>query len=180
MIEIVPNVKWSARLFILKVYDSPSGYKQPFNTLISKAAMLARNVPIVLAGDFNAAHEAWGYQKTTVQEKGPRLLQVVTDCSFYLIPDPQFPTRIMTSVTRDTTPDLTSIKNIHEATWRNTLENLGSDHYILATTLQMGAQKPGQHKIVDWDMFRKIRKEDYTEGRPDQIKPSQAEPRLFD
>ncbi|KAH9366155.1 hypothetical protein HPB48_012723 [Haemaphysalis longicornis] len=27
MIEIVPNVKWSARLFILNVYDSPSDYK---------------------------------------------------------------------------------------------------------------------------------------------------------
>lgn len=71
MIEIVPNVKWSARLFILNVYDSPSDYKQPFNTLISKAATLARDVPIVMAGDFNAAHEAWGYQTT---KKGSTLL----------------------------------------------------------------------------------------------------------
>ncbi|KAH9360409.1 hypothetical protein HPB48_021987 [Haemaphysalis longicornis] len=163
MIEIVPNVKCSARLFILNVYDSPSDYKQSFNTLISKAATLATDVPIVMAGDFNAAHEAWGYQKTTVQKKGSRLLQAVTDCSFNLITDPQFPTRIGTSVTRDTTPDLTFRKNIQEATWRNTLENLGSDHYILATTLQVGAQKPRQHKIVDWDAFRRICKEDQTE-----------------
>ncbi|XP_077539808.1 uncharacterized protein LOC144152414 [Haemaphysalis longicornis] len=61
----------------------------------------------------------------------------------------------------DTTPDLTFTKNlVNDPQWINLLENLGSDHFIVATRLTAG---PPNHKrgnlikITNWDEFRRIR-----------------------
>ncbi|KAL1421111.1 hypothetical protein MTO96_023418, partial [Rhipicephalus appendiculatus] len=55
-----------------------------------------------------------------------------------------------------------------EAKWANLNIDLGSDHYILATTLQVEQRKLCKFIVTDWDKFRKIRKE-YVENeeKPD-------------
>lgn len=61
MVEIIPNSQIREQLFILNVYSAPSDYHQSFKALISKASALAKNKPLIIAGDFNAPHAAWGY-----------------------------------------------------------------------------------------------------------------------
>ncbi|KAG0411319.1 hypothetical protein HPB47_011559 [Ixodes persulcatus] len=71
---------------------------------------------------------------------------------------PQQPTRTGNSVSIDTTPDLTFTKNAPDPKWVNTQKNLGSDHFIIATTLNTGATKKRGRKLtmVEWDTFRQI------------------------
>ncbi|XP_050042835.2 uncharacterized protein [Dermacentor andersoni] len=88
-------------------------------------------------------------------------MQDATDVGLNLITDPAFPTRIGTSVTRDTTPDLTFVKTdggSREAKWRNTGQELGSDHYIVEVVVPLeGRGNSGirKHRITDWDAYRK-------------------------
>nr|XP_050046522.1 uncharacterized protein LOC126543446 [Dermacentor andersoni] len=65
------------------------------------------------------------------------------------------------SVSRDTTPDLAFVKNAPGAEWHNLQENLGSDHYIVEITLPVSAAPQRAFQIVDWDAFRKRRKDDH-------------------
>ncbi|KAG0443022.1 hypothetical protein HPB47_015372 [Ixodes persulcatus] len=78
-----------------------------------------------------------------------------------LITDPAYPTRTGSSVTRDTTPDLTFFRGIGRTGavgWRNTGQDLGSDHFIVEETIQIA--RPGshterrKHRITNWDAFR--------------------------
>lgn len=163
MIEIIPNGRIKDRLFILNIYSSPSHYHQSFTSVVAKAAALARNFPIIIAGDFNASHAAWGYPRHMSSRKGTNLLQAITDCSFRLITDPQYPTRLGTSVARDTTPDLAFVKNITGAAWHNLQENLGSDHFITTISVKIDITPMREFKVTDWDAFRKLCKDDDTE-----------------
>ncbi|KAG0422628.1 hypothetical protein HPB47_001567 [Ixodes persulcatus] len=77
-----------------------------------------------------------------------------------LLTDPTTPTRTGTSSCRDTCPDLTFVKNVKDAKWENTNENLGSNHFILETTAACTSVKPrklGQVKIIEWDKWREHR-----------------------
>ncbi|KAH8026649.1 hypothetical protein HPB51_023413 [Rhipicephalus microplus] len=65
------------------------------------------------------------------------------------------------SVTRDTTPDLALVRNIRNSTWINTQVNLGSDHYICSITIAASSPPPRKFKVVDWDHFRTLRKQDH-------------------
>ncbi|KAG0419682.1 hypothetical protein HPB47_003942 [Ixodes persulcatus] len=78
-----------------------------------------------------------------------------------LITDPAYPTRTGSSVTRDTTPDLTFFRGIGRTGavgWRNTGQDLGSDHFIVEATIPI--TRPGshterrKHRITNWDAFR--------------------------
>lgn len=81
-----------------------------------------------------------------------------TEQGHTLITNPKQPTRTgLTSLQRDTTPDLTFFKNGGEVTWRNTGEDLGSDHYILEVELIGSGGRKIEHKWTDWDAFRKQR-----------------------
>lgn len=162
MVEIIPNSQIREQLFILNVYSAPSDYHQSFKALISKASALAKNKPLIIAGDFNAPHAAWGYPRHKSHKKGDSLLQATTDCSLQLLTDPQYPTRIGTSVARDTTPDLAFAKNITGETWANLQENLGSDHYITSVTVPIKTRPKRTFQITDWDAFRQLRSGDHT------------------
>ncbi|KAH8008875.1 hypothetical protein HPB51_005922 [Rhipicephalus microplus] len=109
LVEIVPNNWLKCRIFALNVYSSPQNHKQAFSSVVAKAATLAGKSPLIAIGDFNAPHPAWGYPKATVKRKN--LVKAMTDCSLELVTDPQFPTRLGNSVSRDTTPDLAFIRN---------------------------------------------------------------------
>lgn len=82
-------------------------------------------------------------------------MQDATDVGLHLITDPTFPTRIGTSVTRDTSPDLTFTKtsaNSRDAMWWNTGNDLGSDRYIAEVAVPLsGHSSTGTrtHRITE-------------------------------
>lgn len=109
LVQIIPSVKIRQNLFILNIYSPPSSRRQCFHALISRAATLARNRPLQVVGDFNAHHTALGYNRQTV--KGANLVKAAGDFALTLVSDPLFPTRIGNSVSRDTMPDLSFVRN---------------------------------------------------------------------
>lgn len=66
-IELLPGRRLLKGLLILHVYSSPKRSQDRFYALISKAMRLANHggIPLLVCGDFNAPHTAWGYPKTT-------------------------------------------------------------------------------------------------------------------
>ncbi|KAH7962091.1 hypothetical protein HPB52_014340 [Rhipicephalus sanguineus] len=64
---------------------------------------------LLICGDFNAAHSVWGYPKNT--GKGTKLWDNICNMRFTLLSDPAQPTRVGNSVSRDTCPDLTIIRD---------------------------------------------------------------------
>lgn len=67
---------------------------------------------MVVGGDFNAPHQAWGYSRDTA--KGRDLMREATEQGYTLITDHKQPTRTApTSTQRDSTPDLTFVKNVY-------------------------------------------------------------------
>ncbi|XP_077553406.1 uncharacterized protein LOC144168262 [Haemaphysalis longicornis] len=101
-----------------------------------------------------------GYHRTTV--KGRDLLDVAADAGFTHHTDTAAPTRIGTSVTRDTNPDLAFVRTRTSAKkgveWRNTGHNMGSDHFIIELDLPTSAVGSNgnrrKHKLTDWTRFR--------------------------
>lgn len=157
IVEIIPGNTSRQSVYILNVYSSPSHHRQRFTRLFQKAIRLAESNPLVIAGDFNAAHRAWGYAYDT--PKGNELWQNANDMDLVLITDKAFPTRTGTSTQRDTTPDLCFVKNIADARWSNLAVDLGSDHFLLAVHLPTVCKKTKLYTWVDWDLFRKTRAE---------------------
>lgn len=157
LIELIPSGQLRDSLFILHIYSSPRDMRQRFTSLISKAVRKAAGSPLVVAGDFNAPHQEWGYHRVTA--KGANLWRAASDYGLTLVTDPSFPTRIGNSCTRDTTPDLTFVANVGATAWCNLNESLGSDHCVLATSLVVRKRSPKKFTITDWDLFRKIREE---------------------
>lgn len=62
------------------------------------------------------------------------------------------------SVSRDTTPDLTFFREV-EGAWDNVQEGLGSDHCIIESRLRVKPRPLVRYEYVVWDLFRKIRDE---------------------
>ncbi|KAH7937021.1 hypothetical protein HPB49_007420 [Dermacentor silvarum] len=91
---------------------------------------------LIIVRDFGAPHFAWAY--TIENDKGRNLRTYAQHEGLTLITNPQDPTRMGNSVNRDTTPDLTFIKNIANPKWTYTNITLGSDHCIANTMLQAG------------------------------------------
>lgn len=162
LIEIIPTRKVASSLFVLNVYSSPRR-KHRFGMLIRKAIAIAGKRAILIAGDFNAHHTAWGYRFENV--KGRNLWLDAQQEGLTLITDPSLPTRRGNSVSVDTTPDLTFTRNISESQWTNTQQDLGSDHFIIEIKVRAGPYKPRgkQLKLVEWDKFRSIREAETAE-----------------
>lgn len=158
LVELIPDRKHrGSSIFVLNIYSSPRSNHR-FAKLFRKVLDLARGSTIIIVGDFNAHHTEWGYKRATT--KGRNLWLDAHQEGFSLVTDSAHPTRMGNSVSDDTTPDLTFTKNTRkEATWLNTHENLGSDHYIITITVETRIAKHNgkQLRIVDWDTFRKIR-----------------------
>lgn len=144
-------------IFCLNVCSSPKDKKQSFRAIFNKTLKLASTSPLVIGGDFNAAHHTWGY--TWYMKKGEDLWNLAVDLGLRLITDPAYPMRCGTSSCRDTTPDLTFVHNATEATWGNSGMDLGRDHYIVRIGIGAPREKTRVFKYTDWDLFRKIRAE---------------------
>lgn len=117
--------------------------------------MLAKSNTLIIAGDFNAKSPSWGYQK--IEKKGQQICIAAENTGCDLLTDENQPTRQGNSVSPDTCPDLTFVKGAKQAEWENLLENLGSDHYVLKTTIEAKnvKRKIGTAHITDWHAFRK-------------------------
>lgn len=109
-------------------------------------------------GDFNAHHQEWGYPHQS--PKGRQLWEDTHDIGLTLHTDPESPTRVGNSVSKDTSPDLTFSKNIKDLEWHNSDQNFGSDHYIIVSILKEGLQtrRARAPAVVEWDKFRDIRR----------------------
>lgn len=159
LLELIPTRKTEDSLFVLNIYSSPKCRKHKFRTLFRKTLAITGNRALVIGGDFNAPHGAWGYRIET--QKGRNLWLDAQEEGLTLVTDPSIPTRTVTSVCAHITPDLTFTKNILDTQWTNTQHDLGSDHFILEITVRAGPRKAKgrQLKLVDWDKFRNIREE---------------------
>uniref|UniRef100_A0A6G5A9U2 Putative tick transposon n=1 Tax=Rhipicephalus microplus TaxID=6941 RepID=A0A6G5A9U2_RHIMP len=134
--EILYKEKKKKSIFILNIYSPPRQRKATFDKLFEDSAKLAKQNTLIVVGDFNAKNPSWGF--LTQDAKGRNIAQQIEITGMTLLTDPAMPTRLGNSNSRDTTPDLTMCKNCQEVEWHNTLENLGSDHYILCTTIHTG------------------------------------------
>ncbi|KAG0443130.1 hypothetical protein HPB47_015255 [Ixodes persulcatus] len=122
-VEIIPSGRLKCSIFILDIYSLPKDLKQRFAPLISRAAGKAGGSPLIVAGDFNVLHRAWGYSRAT--RRGDDLWQAAANHEFPLVTDPTFPTRIGNSCSTETTPDFTFVKNVGAVSWHNLNEDLG-------------------------------------------------------
>lgn len=155
LIEIIPQKRKFKSLFILNVYSPPRQKRQcNFNELFAKARVIAKGGPLLIVGDFNAHHTAWGYRYTQV--KGRELWNSIQQNGLLLLTDPLKPTRQGNSVSIDTSPDLTLTGGCIYATWCNTGENLGSDHKIIEIVVDNGPPVVRTKKatLVNWEAFR--------------------------
>ncbi|KAL1466657.1 hypothetical protein MTO96_042585 [Rhipicephalus appendiculatus] len=88
-----------------------------------------------------------------LDREGGGLWQTAADHALVLFS----PTRTGTSITRDSTPDLTFVKEVRPTSWPNLHENLGRDHFVLAISFEVSSRHPCEVRVTDWDLFRKIR-----------------------
>ncbi|KAH6920870.1 hypothetical protein HPB50_028145 [Hyalomma asiaticum] len=69
--EIIPSGALKTHLYILNVYSSPTDRLRNFTKLFTSAALQAKDMPLIVAGDFNAHSTLWGY--ATNDRKGINL-----------------------------------------------------------------------------------------------------------
>ncbi|KAH9381626.1 hypothetical protein HPB48_004623 [Haemaphysalis longicornis] len=106
LLEITPQAhKKAPSLYVLNVYCRPKSSSLILQQAIEQATLKAANNPLVITGDFSAAHPLWGY--AYINPGGTRLHSLVENQDLTIVTDHSRPTRIRTSVTRDTAPDLT-------------------------------------------------------------------------
>ncbi|KAH6920663.1 hypothetical protein HPB50_028347 [Hyalomma asiaticum] len=69
LLEVLPRASRNRRtsLFVLNVYNPPRARKDVFGPLFLKAQELAQGRPLLIVGDFNAHHRAWGYHYDSVK-----------------------------------------------------------------------------------------------------------------
>lgn len=160
LLEILPKKKTLPSLFVLNVYSSPSQKADDFRALFHDAIQVVqpRTNSLVIVGDFNAAHPTWGYVKEN--PKGRRLAQAIANNHLTIMTEPEHPTRMGNSVSRDTCPDLTLVRTQTSCSWSNLDETLGSDHYILETEVCDGGRRTRKlrpARLTNWDQFRQQR-----------------------
>lgn len=110
---------------------------------------------ILVLGDFNCQHVAWGYHNTTTA--GRKLEDAQHQAKYSLLNDITRPTRTGNSVQRDTNPDLAFYRGTANPTWDNMEENLGSDHNIIVISIPLTTtetHKPRPTAITDWHKSR--------------------------
>ncbi|KAH7955537.1 hypothetical protein HPB52_001211 [Rhipicephalus sanguineus] len=133
VIEVIPERKSHKSLIIASVYSPPKDQLPDFDLLVRELKKRADGHQVVIMGDFNAPHTAWGYHITT--KKGARVHDTAQQHRLTLWNDPLQTTRVGNSVSRDTNLDLTFTLNVRSAEWDRLPETLGSDHHIIQLTV---------------------------------------------
>ncbi|KAH7983347.1 hypothetical protein HPB52_011343 [Rhipicephalus sanguineus] len=115
LIEILPERKTQQSLFIANVYSPPRDQLPDFDHFVREIRKRTNGHQVVIVGDFNASHTAWGYHIKS--KKGSRVHDAAQHHRLTLWNDPLQKTRIGNSVSRDTNPDLTFTANVTGAEW---------------------------------------------------------------
>lgn len=151
------STKKKSNLFVINMYCRPSNKQPGIREVIREALSIANNSPLLIVGDFNAPHQLWGY--THNSKKGKAIVESIEQEHLTLLNDPETPTRTGTSVSRDTSPDLTLLAGTLDITWTNTQNNLGSDHDVIHLLIKDKNYKAqiGSAHITNWDRFRQDR-----------------------
>lgn len=103
------------------------------------------NTPILVGGDFNAHHTAWGY--STNSARGTKLVQFTEILNLQLINDTIYPTRIgFHPSQKDTTPDLTWASPGLTKSWVPCSTTWGSDHLPIIITFRGKRIRDGRNK----------------------------------
>ncbi|EEC15692.1 hypothetical protein IscW_ISCW013480 [Ixodes scapularis] len=116
---------------------------------------IASDCTLVIGGDFNVPHNDMGHRRASI--KGRDLLQGATEADLGFITDPRNSTLAGNSVFRGTTPDLV-YWNMEDTEWKNTGQDLGSDHCVLELTIPLrGTMKaPRKYHYTYWDAFTRM------------------------
>lgn len=146
----------ATKAVIVNTYWTPGG-RTAHTTWIKEIKDMHPRKDILIAGDFNSPNVAWGYYHTS--PNGRRLETATSQHRLTLLNDTTIPTRAGNSVEADTSPDLTWHAGPSKTEWENTLEGLGSDHYILATTIELlmarkSSPRASTAHITKWDNLR--------------------------
>ncbi|KAG0442949.1 hypothetical protein HPB47_015450 [Ixodes persulcatus] len=160
LLELLPQKRGGASLFILNIYSpTKSGKRDTSDNVFLDAIRIARlrKNTLLVVGDFNAAHLAWGYKHETV--KGRKLATTISRNQLTLLTEPDQPSMLGNSVNSDKSPDLTLVRAQKLCTWMNLPENLGSDHYIFEAEIQAQTGRGHGHtqRLINWDVFRQLR-----------------------
>ncbi|KAG0413323.1 hypothetical protein HPB47_009511 [Ixodes persulcatus] len=121
---------------------------------------------LLVAGNFNAQHQEWGYQK--INSRGLKIREAAEAARLMLANDPDYLTRCSPRADQwDSTPDLTWADEGLVTEWRCGTDPMGSDHYPIWLELSTDGRtaRSRQTRAVDWDAFRKVVAE-YEEGVP--------------
>lgn len=97
-VVLYPTKRSATRVYILNVYSNPKAHSHNFNLLFSLAKKESQKHMLLIVGDFNAPHTAWGYSHCT--KKGRLLWDQVQAHRLTLETDPLVPTRVGNSVQR--------------------------------------------------------------------------------
>ncbi|KAH7985647.1 hypothetical protein HPB51_026784 [Rhipicephalus microplus] len=117
---------------------------------------------LVIVGDFNAPHAAWGYHSTT--KKGARVHDAAQQHGLTLWNDLLHPIRVGNSVSRDNNPDLTFTRDVHNATCTSLPDTLWSDHHVNQIEVEQAHRslKTGKARPTDWIAYRNDLDDDST------------------
>ncbi|KAG0422984.1 hypothetical protein HPB47_001218 [Ixodes persulcatus] len=103
LLEILTGQKEEPSVFLLNLYSTPKQKKVTFRAPFRKAIKAAGTTPLLIVGDFNAAHPEWGYAKQ--DPKGRQLWEDAHELGLTLLTDPSSPSRRVTACAQ--TPPLT-------------------------------------------------------------------------
>lgn len=165
LITVYPRKRSDIKIYILNVYSSPKHRGHRFNRLLSLTRKEAGPHALVILGDFNAPHTAWGYKKSSA--KGKDLWDKIQHHHLNILNDPMTVTRVGNSAQADTSPDLTFTLHTKQDKWNNTGHTLGSDHYIIETVIAHSDRiryVPRQQTLTEWDDFRTLRENNAEEA----------------
>lgn len=154
IITVWPKKRGGPKTVGVNIYSPPKERRADFENIIAHAmGLLKEKDRLVIMGDFNAPHRNWGYKQDS--PKGKLLVDLVERYDLCQLTQPDLPTRVGNSLTKDTSPDLTFTNSEGNVSWAHLGENLGSDHYILGITINAATtRRMGKATISDWNKFR--------------------------
>lgn len=158
LVVLYPQQRGEAKLYILNIYSTPRSVGHKFGALFSLAKQEAGPHALLITGDFNAPHTAWGYRHCT--RKGRHLWEHIQAQRLVIESDPNIPTRVGNSAQCDSSPDLTLTYRVKGSAWSNIGHTLGSDHFVLQTDVNIGTpirSRTRQTRLPNWDKFREKR-----------------------
>ncbi|KAH9367604.1 hypothetical protein HPB48_009975 [Haemaphysalis longicornis] len=111
-VEILPATAKKQKLYVLNVYSAPRLYRN-VGFWLQMAHQVSHGHSLVIVGDFGAPHPAWRYPQPT--RKSQQVFDTLQQLNLSILTDPAHPTRQGNRVQRNTTPDLSIVKNVNRA-----------------------------------------------------------------